>query len=402
MGVSFLKHPHLTGNKSDFTILAMTGHSEPEPRKRGNPEEASDNDAKEARSEFGTLGKSVFDLLPVGVVVFGPDLKIIEANLRAATVLGPGDYVNESLARGGDEKTRDGLTGQLKAVFSGQTHTFEGVRHTSGDKTRTLHIICTPLRKPGSQGITGGAVIFTDTTDQAETQRRLAEAERLAAVGKLAAKVAHELNNPMDGILRYINLAMRIVDQERLTKPKEYLTQCRQGLMRMVQIVSELLEFSRSTYASFEYASIEQIVEDAVKAMEARAEASDIRILRDYTPGIPEVRSRNLFQVFCNLAKNALDAMPEGGELRISTRLAREDVVAVEFMDTGTGFAPENREVIFEPFFTTKERGSGTGLGLAICRDIVAGYNGRITAENSDEGGSVFTVFLPVGRQGLR
>ena len=166
--------------------------------------------------------------------------------------------------------------------------------------------------------------------------------------------------------------------------------------MRMVQIVSELLEFSRSTYASLEYTKIEQLIEDAIKTMDTRAEASNVRLLRNYAPGIPQIGNGNLFQVFCNLIKNALDAMPDGGELSISTRLAADDTAVVEFRDTGSGFAAENADAIFEPFFTTKDKGKGTGLGLAICKDIVERYHGRITAENDPQGGSIFTVYLPV------
>ncbi|MFZ0035328.1 MAG: ATP-binding protein [Sedimentisphaerales bacterium] len=237
------------------------------------------------------------------------------------------------------------------------------------------------------------------TFEKTDTQR-LADTERLAALGKLTSKVAHELNNPMDGILRYINLTMRIAEQENLEKAKEYLTQCRQGLMRMIQIVSELLEFSRSTYTSFEHVKIEQIIEDAIKTMDTRAETSNVQILSSYTPGIPEIRGGNLFQVFCNLIKNALDAMPDGGQLKIFTRLAADNTAVVEFRDTGVGFAPENTKVIFEPFFTTKDKNKGTGLGLAICKDIIESYNGRITAENAPGGGSIFTVYLPVEAMG--
>jgi two-component system NtrC family sensor kinase len=224
---------------------------------------------------------------------------------------------------------------------------------------------------------------------------RLADTERLAAVGKLASRVAHELNNPLDGILRYINLTIRAIDNENLEKPKEYLAQCRQGLMRMIQIVKELLEFSRCAYSPQEFLPIEQIIEDAIKTMIAKAEALDVKILRNYYAELPKIRSGNLFQVFCNLTKNALDAMPQGGEIRISTYPVKDNAIVVEFRDTGTGLPPENTEVIFEPFFTTKEKGKGTGLGLAICRDIVNSYNGKISARNSLEGGSIFTVYLP-------
>ena len=352
-------------------------------------------------SRFGVLGRSIIQSLPIGIVAFEPDLKIIEANPQAAKLIELCDYIDKSLAKGTDSRGTSGLdwTGQLKSALStGKTRRFDSVSYTLNGKTKVLRIVCTPLGKAKTARNLGGTVIIEDITEKVNIQRQLADVEKLASVGKLASKVAHELNNPMDGILRYINLALRIIEQENLEKPKEYLNQCRQGLMRMVQIVSELLEFSRSTYASFEYVKIEQIIEDAIKIMDSRAEASNVQILRNYAPGIPQIRSGNLFQVFSNLIKNALDAMPDGGELSISTRLTADNTAVVEFRDTGTGFAPENAQAIFEPFFTTKDKGRGTGLGLAICNDIIERYHGRITAENVPEGGSVFTVYLPVGR----
>jgi len=143
------------------------------------------------------------------------------------------------------------------------------------------------------------------------------------------------------------------------------------------------LEFSRGIHASAKYVEIEQIVEDAIRSMEAKVEASNIQVFRNYEHGTTKIKSGNLFQVFCNLIKNAFDAMPDGGQLRISTHLASDNAAVVEFLDTGCGFPPEHAEVIFEPFFTTKDKGSG--LGLAICKDIVERYQGRITAENERE-----------------
>jgi C4-dicarboxylate-specific signal transduction histidine kinase len=324
-------------------------------------------------------------------------MKIIRANPRATELIELGDHIDKSLAKGTDDKIWLGWTDLLtSAISAGKPCTFDDVSYTSDGKTKLLRITCARLAQTETAKQTGGIITIEDVTEKINIERNLANTERLAAVGKHASKVAHELNNPLDGILRYINLAIRIVEQENLQKPKEYLTQCRQGLMRMVQIVSELLEFSRSTYTPKEYVKIEQIIEDALKTMESRAEAADISIIRNYTLDLPQVRSGNLFQVFCNLAKNALDAMPNGGELRISTNLASDNTVVAELRDTGTGFPPESTESIFEPFFTMKEGGKGTGLGLAICRDIVESYHGRITAQNAPEGGSIFTVYLPV------
>ncbi|MCX5638652.1 MAG: ATP-binding protein [Planctomycetota bacterium] len=348
---------------------------------------------------FGLIGRSIFQSLPIGIVAFDPDLKIIEANPQAAKLIDLGDYLDKSLAKGTDSPGRPSLdwTQQLKsAVSTGQPRSFDEVGYTLNGKTKLLRVVCTPLRQAKRQRILGGTIIIEDITEMANIQRQLTSAEKLASLGKLTAKVAHELSNPIDGILRYVNLAMRVVEQENLDKPKEYLTHCRQGLMRMVQIVSELLEFSRSTHSPLEYVKIEQIIEDALRMMDTKAETLNIKVTRNYAPGLPQIRSGNLFQVFCNLTKNAFDAMPDGGELEISTRLETDNIIVVEFRDTGIGFPPENAQTIFEPFFTTKSKGKGTGLGLAICRDIVESYHGRITAKNAPDGGSIFTVYLPV------
>ncbi|HUW18644.1 MAG TPA: ATP-binding protein [Sedimentisphaerales bacterium] len=350
---------------------------------------------------FGSVFDSILQSLPLGIVTFDSDLKITRANPHAAALLCLEGYIDRSLASGTNGQTLAPLdwTSRLKStVSSGEPHKFDSITYTCNGKTKLLQILSAPLKEPDTQRIIAGVLLIEDITERVSLQRRLAHTEKLATVGKLASKVAHELNNPMDGILRYINLALRIIEQQHLQKPKEYLTHCRQGLMRMVHIVSELLEFSRSTCAPFEHTRIESIIDEAVKTMESRAEASGIRIARSYA-AVPPVRSGNLFHVFCNLVKNAIDAMPDGGTLTISTRLARDNAAVVAFQDTGEGFPPEHAQAIFEPFFTTKEKGKGTGLGLAICKDIIETCRGRITAENAPDGGSIFTVYLPLSTE---
>jgi signal transduction histidine kinase len=348
-------------------------------------------------SELREPSKSIIESLPAGLIAFDTDLRIIEANAEATKLIETGDYIDKSLAKGTDERIWQGWTEELRSAISKETISrYYDVENESGGRTKVLRIICSALKAAQTQAKLGGIMIIEDVTEKVSSQSQSANTEKLAAVGKLASKVAHELNDPLDGILRYVNLTIRIMEQEDLEKPKEYLRQCRKGLMRMVQIVSELLEFSRSTYTPAEYTCIEQIIEDSVKTIVPRADDSKVVIIRDYDSGLPQIRSGNLFQVFCNLAKNAVDAMPGGGELKISTRFCGEDKIAAEFRDTGTGLPEENREAIFEPFFTTKDR--GTGLGLAICRDIIESYRGRITAEDSPDGGSIFTVYLPVGK----
>ena len=356
-------------------------------------------------SNFGLFGKSIFQSLPVGVIAFDRDLKIIEANTQANNLLVLDEHIDKALAAGTTNPAMagQGWTEQLKSVVTeGKSYNFDSVSYARKGKMKLLRIICAPLKEAEAQDILGGTVILEDITEKIKIQQQLATAEKLATVGKLASKVAHELNNPLDGILRYINLAIRSVEQEKLEKPKDYLNQCRRGLMRMVQIVSELLEFSRSTYRPFEQVKIEQIIDDAIKTMEAGAEAANVQIITQYHPETPKIRMGNLFQVFCNLIKNAIAAMPEGGQLKISTCFSEDEALVVQFRDTGTGFPPEHAHLLFEPFFTTKEKGKGTGLGLAICKDIVERYDGLITAENAPGGGSIFTICLPIKAEGER
>lgn len=356
-------------------------------------------DRPKESSAFNLTHTAILQSLPIGVVAFDTNLKIVESNPKADKLIDLDDYIDKSLAKGTDEKIWQDWTKQLtSAISEGRTALFDDVEYTFNEITRLLRIVCTTLKEDSISGSPGGVLIIEDITEKVHMQKRLANAERLAMVGRHASKVAHELNNPLDGILRYMNLAMRIVEQENLEKPIEYLSQCRRGLMRMVQIVGELLEYARSTYTPTEHVKIEQLIEDAVKTMESRAETSGVTLLRDYASGLPKIRSGNLFQVFCNLTKNALDAMENGGRLTISTRIGQNNTIIIEFRDTGTGLPPDNIEAIFEPFFTTKGVKRGTGLGLTICKDIIENHNGRITAENAPDGGSIFTIALPSGK----
>jgi signal transduction histidine kinase len=220
--------------------------------------------------------------------------------------------------------------------------------------------------------------------------------QRLASLGKFTAKVAHELNNPLDGILRYINLAGRSVESGNYEKLNEYLAHSRDGILRMVKIVRELLEFSRCHYVPpDEPVTLEHIIEDAIKVCTARRDALPVQIIKDFAPSLDKFPAANLFQVFCNLIKNAFEAMPAGGTLEIVASRNPAGETIIEFRDTGPGFSAPDGDALFEPFFTTKAAAGGTGLGLAISKDLLQRHGGRITAANRPRGGCVFTVTLP-------
>lgn len=370
------------------------------------PDNSEHNDPvrkRAARDAFGGhkldshVLESMLDSLSAGVVAFDTELKIILANGPAGRLVELGSHIDQTLAKGTDSRIWGNWSKLLESVITDDSKSeYEAVKYELAGKRKLLHIVCTPLKDSTTGQSIGGAIVMEDVTEKVNIEHQLTQAERLAAVGKLASRVAHELNNPMDGVLRYINLTLRTVETEGMEKPVEYLQHCRTGLMRMTQIISELLEFSRSKYSAFENMPIEKVVADAVKAMEPKSKNVEITVVQCCPECVPKIGADSLFQVFCNLIKNAIDAMDGQGKLMIATD-CRDDVLSIAFKDTGPGFAVEHIETIFKPFFTTKSHGKGTGLGLAICKDIVEKYDGRVTAENAPEGGSVFTVYLPLG-----
>ena len=343
---------------------------------------------------FASLAESVLSSLPIGVIAYDHALRVTGANAEARKAIDLGEYVDASLSAGTDERVWGDWRAYLQAaIVEGKRSEFARVKYQTPDRRRLLHIVCMPVKDHG--GPTCGAVVIEDVTERADTENQLAQAERLAAIGKVAGRVAHELNNPIDGILRYINLAARIIELGEYEKAREYLQQSRTGLMRMLQIIGELLEFSRNTYSAFDYATVEKIAADVLKALESKIEGLDVRIIRDCPQPVGPIKVMSLFQVFCNLIKNAADAMEGRGTLTIRIACA-DDSLSVEFRDTGCGFPPEDASRIFEPFYTTKGPGKGTGLGLSICKDIIEKYGGSITARNVPEGGSIFAVRLPL------
>jgi signal transduction histidine kinase len=341
-------------------------------------------------------GQRVFECLSLGLVVFDHQLEIIHHNPAAAFLVGSFSQVDEALAAGTVDSTYQDWRKALRDVIDyGRQCRFDQVLYRGAEgRELLLNLLCIALTESEGGPITGGTLVIEDVTVAASMEKRLAVSERMAAVGKLAARVAHELNNPLDGILRYLNLALRANELTASEKVTEYLQQARGGLMRMTEIVRELVEFSRSAYTAFDHAGINAIVEEAVKVMSDKAVAGEVSIICTLADGMPAVRGSSLFQVFCNMIKNAIDAMPTGGTLTISTHTADRDAV-IRFEDTGIGL-PREMERIFEPFFTTKEAGKGTGLGLAICRDIVEKYKGKITPERRTGGGTIFTIRIPL------
>ncbi len=229
-------------------------------------------------------------------------------------------------------------------------------------------------------------------------RKKVMESERLAVVGQLAADVAHELNNPMQGIVTYAHLLLEGLPAEdpRRVPVGKIVTQAN----RCSTIVRALLDFSRPKKPEKKLVDVHAIIEECFSLLEARALFHNIEVVRDFQEGIPRavVDPAQMQQVFMNLIINAAEAMEGVGRLSVTTRFEpTPPVIEVVFRDSGHGISEEDVGRIFDPFFTTKEVGHGTGLGLAISFGIVKEHGGVITVESEVGVGTSFIVRLPVG-----
>lgn len=235
------------------------------------------------------------------------------------------------------------------------------------------------------------------TEELAVMQNTLMQSQRLASLGKLAAGIAHEINNPLGGILVLSSLALEDMKQE--DPHRENLQEVIKQTMRCRDIVKGLLQFSRQEEGKTEYVQVNDVLNNTLSLIEKQALFHNIEVIKLFSNDLPHVLGdgSQLQQVFMNIILNAVQAMKEIGVLTINTlHDQKNDMVVVDITDTGVGI-PENLiDRIFDPFFTTKEVGEGTGLGLAIAYGIVTKHHGRMTVKSKEKEGTTFTVKIPV------
>jgi len=249
--------------------------------------------------------------------------------------------------------------------------------------------------------------IFTDLRSRLlmekklqETHLQLVSSEKMASLGKLAAGIAHEINNPLGGILIYSSLMMEDLPEE---DPKRGdLARIVQEAGRCKDIVKSLLEFARQTEPKKEPTDINRAINDGLFFLVNQALFHNIQIVKEFDPFLPFVRGNagQLKQVFMNIIVNAAEAMHGNGTLTIKTLPSPDrKTVRIEFADTGEGIPEENLSRIFDPFFTTKDVGKGTGLGLATSYGIVQDHGGSITVKSKVGLGTSFIIELPTQPQ---
>ena len=245
------------------------------------------------------------------------------------------------------------------------------------------------------------------TRELRETHEKLLHQDKMASLGKLAASVVHEINNPVAGMLNFLLLMKRIIEERGLDartadKFLQYLDLMETETRRVSRIASNLLAFSRESKLELRSVDMNRLIEKTLLINSNLLKINNIRLEKVLDPQLPEVVASedHLQQVFMNLLSNAAEAMEgsEEGTLIVETRhLPDDEAIVVSFSDTGPGIARENISKLFEPFFTTKKKGKGVGLGLSVAYGIVQEHGGAIEVESTPGQGATFKVILPVG-----
>ncbi|MBI1910053.1 MAG: hybrid sensor histidine kinase/response regulator [Deltaproteobacteria bacterium] len=242
---------------------------------------------------------------------------------------------------------------------------------------------------------------YRDVTEEKILQQKLMQNEKMVALGMLAGGVAHEINNPLGGILAFTQLAMRELEPAHAVR--DDLKEIEGAAIRCKKIVENLLNFSRQTKDSDRMeVDLNEAVEKILPLLRLKFKSRGVEVQTDYEKRLPLVcgNESRIQQVVVNLLTNAFQAMPQGGIIFVKTLPASGGQVGLVVRDTGTGIRKEHLPRIFDPYFTTKAVGEGTGLGLSISYSIVVEHGGRIEVTSEWGRGSAFTVALPIARVG--
>jgi hypothetical protein len=338
--------------------------------------------------ELKQYTESIIEASPAGIAVLDEGGRIVSANLAFAALAGADP---DALKR---KRLLDVLP--LDRVPSPNDGPLElGIVDGRG-RERSIQASVAPFSSTRGAAV---VLVVNDITERVAMERKLEEKERLASLGIMAAGIAHEVNTPITGISSYAQMLLASTDSGDPRYP--LLKKVERQTFRASRIVNSLLKLARNQAVETNPVDVTELVGECLELLRDRIEALRIRVVMDNGTGHPIVNGSDgeLQQVFTNLLQNAIEAMHDGGTLRVSTRLTGPWIeVAID--DTGPGIDPAARERVFEPFYSTKQRAGGTGLGLSISHEIVRRHGGELAIEDRPDGpGCRFVVRLRPARR---
>jgi two-component system, NtrC family, sensor kinase len=282
-------------------------------------------------------------------------------------------------------------------------HSLDELGEVAGSFNTMAESLASAREEITNWGRTLEARVEEETTKVEHAQAVLLAREKMASLGRLAAGVAHEVNNPLAGILTYARLAQKdlentVPDSQQRQEMSEYLRIIERESHRCGNLMRNLLTFARQTSPNRQPADLRSLIADALGLVRHQAELQGVKVETNVEEPLPELLcdSDLIRQVILALLVNALEAMPAGGRLQIEAKRGGGSSVQLRVKDTGEGIAPEAMPHVFEPFFTTKQDRMGTGLGLAIAHGILEQHRGTIAVEATSGAGTTLLVTLPV------
>jgi two-component system, NtrC family, sensor kinase len=350
--------------------------------------------------------EAIIDSLPLSLYAVDRDYRVVAWNRnRELGELGipRGSAIGQNVFKVLTRQPRDVLEEEFCRVFaSGEIERIEQETTTAKGEVRYWLISKIPMWADTSGEVTHVITVGEEVTDRVEANRAVARAEKLAAVGRLAAGVVHEINNPLATISACAeSLETRLNEGAFDNSPevedlREYLGLIRSEAFRCKSITNGLLDFSRTRASDHSFVNLGEVITSAIRLLSHQKRSSAVEFKVEIAENLLPVSGDpgQLQQAIIALATNALDAMFINGVLTIVAKNSANKVV-VDVMDNGVGIEAENLTKIFEPFFTTKEIGKGTGLGLAVCYGILTEHGGTLDVQSTQGVGTTFTITLP-------
>ncbi len=344
----------------------------------------------------------VLETLPLGVFVLDAGLRVVRANRQGARALGSPPDARAPFAPLLGADRAPAVEGFLREAFETRSGSAVEQEAVIAGETKMFRLTTAPFES-ADDAVTHAVVLVEDITHAKRLERQMLLTERLTTAGRLAAGVAHELNNPLATIAGCAeSLQSRFAEGELMKTPEladfpHYLRLIEEEAFRCKEITGSLLQFVRDPGSQRTPTDLNGLVRKAVELLAHQSRFAESRFATELDPALPlvAVNEGQMRQVFIGLAANALEAMEGRGALTLRSRVRRGEV-EVEFEDAGAGMSDEVLPRIFDPFFTTKPPGQGTGLGLAIAQGIMADHGGRIEVTSRPGKGSVFRVVVPL------
>ncbi len=336
---------------------------------------------------------AIFDSTPDLILIVNREGHVVYANtrLRHVTGLDPEGIVGRTVFQLVPDDERERVEQRWQSVLSGEAQTFETqFQRADGGDTFCL-IAASPIL-----GTDSYLFIVHDLTEAKDMQAQLLQAEKSAALGRLVAGAAHELNNPLTAVLGFAQILREEAKDETI---QEDLDRIIRGALRARRVVQDLLSFARQDSPVRSDTDLNETLEQALDHVSSRAARSNATLVANLEPTLPVVwaNSHQLKLVWDNLLTNACQAMaPNGGGTLCVSSERIGDVARVTVSDTGPGIPRDHISRIFDPFFTTKGVGEGVGLGLSLCQGIIESHGGQIWVESTEGEGATFIVELPI------